>query len=221
MKTFLRLFLAISAVYITLILFHLNEFGAFIKPLLLLSLILAVYKASTFKSKPILLIALLFSWLGDVLLIFVNRGELFFILGLVSFLISHLFYIALFLKQQSATPLNRAFFGIGIAATLAYLGTFLTIIVPHLGSLKLPVIIYAAVICIMLAVAIRGALVWKPNANIMILIGAISFIASDSLLAFNKFYNEFAMAGFFTISTYLLAQFCITRGILRLNEQDR
>jgi len=220
MKNFLKLFLGVSGLHLLLLLFGLDNYAVFTKPLLLISLLMAVLSASAFKTKTLLLTALIFSWLGDVLLILTNRAELFFILGLVSFLISHVFYVVLFYKQASSKALNPKLFGLGIAITLVYLVTFLALILPYLGALKLPVVVYGLVISIMLAAAIRGALIWKPKANFLILFGAIWFVASDSLLAFNKFYNEFAFAGFLIMITYLAAQYFITRGLLRLNDAD-
>jgi uncharacterized membrane protein YhhN len=38
------------------------------------------------------------SWIGDILL-FADKGELYFIAGLIAFLISHVCYIILFSKQ--------------------------------------------------------------------------------------------------------------------------
>ena len=45
--------------------------------------------------------------------------------------------------------------------------------------------------------------------------GAMLFIISDSLLAINKFYYPFQMAGIFVMVTYGLAQYFITYGAIR------
>ena len=217
MKNYLNLFLGISSIHIFLLLFGYDHLAVFSKPLLLPCLILAAYSAKAFPTKKLLIIALLFSWLGDVLLIFTERAELYFILGLVSFLISHVFYIVLFFKQDSSKPMKKGVFAIGALFVAVYLGSFLSVIIPYLGDLKMPVIVYGSVISIMLVTAIRGALIWKSNANLLILLGAIAFVASDSLLAFNKFYTPYAYASSLIMITYLVAQYCITRGILQLN----
>ena len=44
----------------------------------------------------LLVIAILFCWAGDVLLMFTENNELFFLLGLASFLIGHIFYMLTF-----------------------------------------------------------------------------------------------------------------------------
>ena len=45
--------------------------------------------------------------------------------------------------------------------------------------------------------------------------GAILFVVSDSLLAFNKFFSPFNNAGVIIMLTYGLAQLFITEGAVR------
>jgi uncharacterized membrane protein YhhN len=45
--------------------------------------------------------------------------------------------------------------------------------------------------------------------------GAILFVASDSLLAFNKFFSAFNYSGLIIMLTYGLAQLFITEGAVR------
>jgi len=92
-----------------------------------------------FPTKKILLTALTFSWIGDIILLFSDKGELYFIFGLVAFLISHLVYIVLFSKQQNTrTNDNKAVFWIGILAILAYFVFMIDTLFPKLGPLKNP-----------------------------------------------------------------------------------
>ena len=73
------------------------------KPLLLLSLGLYYYQAAP-RPAPLVLAALALSWLGDVLLLFQERHELFFIGGLLAFLTAHGCYIGAYRQQQWAGP---------------------------------------------------------------------------------------------------------------------
>jgi uncharacterized membrane protein HdeD (DUF308 family) len=50
-----------------------------------------------------------------------------------------------------------------------------------------------------------------------ILIGAVLFVSSDSLVAFNKFYNPLVLSSFI-IMTYLIAQYLIVSGIFKLKK---
>jgi len=63
----------------------------------------------------------------------------------------------------------------------------LLVLIPHLGGLTIPVIIYAVTISIMLYMAYLLSFYWPKPASIYLLTGAISFILSDSILAFDKF----------------------------------
>jgi uncharacterized membrane protein YhhN len=220
MKTnlLLKTYLAFSALYLIILYLNLEGFDWYMKPVLLPILLLAVYFSDSFTTKKILLTALLFSWIGDIILLFTDKGELYFIFGLVAFLISHLVYILLFSKQQSSRIIdNKLVFGLRIIAILAYFAIMITTLFPKLGPLKIPVLVYAVVITTMLFFAFKGSLKWAIPANQYILIGAIVFVSSDSILAFNKFYAPIAHASFFIMATYCLAQYLIVAGILKLN----
>ena len=93
------------------------------------------------------------------------------------------------------------------------------ILLPSLGDLKIPVFVYALTISIMLLFALKGFMNWHKPASIYILIGAIIFVASDSLLAFDKFYAPLQYSSFLIMTTYLLAQYLIVIGILKLNKK--
>jgi uncharacterized membrane protein YhhN len=72
------------------------------KALLIPALIVLVYLHSeTINNKNLVATGLFFSWMGDILLLFESKGALFFIGGLISFLITHIFYIIYFLKIKS------------------------------------------------------------------------------------------------------------------------
>lgn len=127
MKNFLKSYLIISSFYLILLLLGHESWSWYLKPFLLPFLVLAVYKSDDFPTKKWLLYALIFSWNGDVILLFADKGELYFILGLVSFLIAHILFIVLFYKQKSETnKINKMFFGIGIVLVLLYLVSMLS-----------------------------------------------------------------------------------------------
>ncbi|MEY4084480.1 MAG: hypothetical protein RL074_267 [Bacteroidota bacterium] len=146
-KLYLSIYLVISAIYLLITAFNQEEMVRVVKPFLLPILIVAVYYTENFSTKKILLTALTFSWIGDVILLFADRGEIYFILGLVAFLLSHIFYIVLFNKQTiSKTISNKLSFGAGIGLIVIYFSMMITTLGPKLGSLTVPVVIYAIVI---------------------------------------------------------------------------
>ena len=220
-KKLLTAYLTVGLIYIGILLFNQDEIAWFLKPVLLPFLILGVYFSGSFPSKKLLLVALSFSWIGDIILLFAERDELFFISGLIAFLISHIVYILLFNKQlKYKNRKNKAVFWIGVTSIIMYLIVMVSILLPRLGDLTMPVFVYALVISTMLLFAFKGFLTWEEPGNWFVLIGAIAFVSSDSILAFNKFYAPIVMSSFLIMVTYLIAQYLIVVGILKLNKKN-
>ena len=92
----------------------------------------------------------------------------------------------------------------------------LSLLIPSLGDLKFPVGIYAMTLSLMLIETLKGSFNWSDKSKYIVLIGAIFFVTSDSILAINKFYTAISNASFWIMITYLIAQFCIVKGILKM-----
>ena len=219
-KLYLSVYIGFSIFYLLITAFNQEDIARILKPFLLPILVFAVASSAHFGTKKILITALTFSWIGDVILLFADKGEIYFILGLVAFLISHVFYIVLFSKQAiSKTIKNKISFGAGIGLIVIYFLMMISTLAPKLGSLTIPVVIYAVVISTMLFYALKGSVQWNTIPYQSVLIGAVFFISSDSILAFNKFDQPIPYASFLIMITYLAAQFCIVWGILNLNQK--
>lgn len=214
----LKLFVGVSIFYLVLLLLDQIEIAWYLKPVLVPFLMYETYTSDNFKTKNVLLSALFFSWVGDVVLMFADKGEMYFIFGLLSFLIAHVLFIVLFSKQEKVNPDSKFLFG-GIALVAVYLFGMLYVLFPSLGDLKIPVTVYASTISLMFIMAIKGYFNWKTPHNLTVLLGAIFFVCSDSILAINKFHIDLPKSGFLIMSTYISAQFLITRGILSLNKE--
>jgi uncharacterized membrane protein YhhN len=106
----------------------------------------------------------------------------------------------------------------GVTAIIMYLIVIIALLLPNLGDLTIPVFIYALVLYNAI-VCFKGFLMWKKPANWYILIGAV-LVSSDSLVAFNKFYNPLVLSSFIIMITYLIAQYLIVSGILKLNKKN-
>jgi uncharacterized membrane protein YhhN len=219
-KIALYVYLGFSLIYLTITALNQEEIARLLKPFLLPVLLIAVYYSESFSTKKILVTALIFSWIGDVILLFADKGEIYFILGLVAFLVSHVFFIILFSKQTiSKTINNKLSFGAGIGLILLYFFGMITTLGPKLGPLTVPVVVYAVVISTMLFFSLKGSYQWESIQYHSVLIGAVFFISSDSILAFNKFYQPIPYASFLIMITYLAAQYGIVWGILNLNQK--
>ena len=185
----------------------------FTKPLLMP--VLVVYfiltaRVYTSRLKKWIVLALLFSCLGDILLMFEALDNSFFIFGLVAFLTAHIFYILFYGSVLRLDNLKRNYWL--FVPVLIYYFTLVYILTPHLGEMKLPVRMYGAVISYMLVQALQVARIKNKEASWMMIIGAILFVTSDSILAINKFYGSFEYAGILVMLTYGLAQLLIVLG---------
>ena len=160
-----------------------------------------------------ILAALFFSCAGDVLLLLQQNDSLFFLLGLSAFLSAHIFYIVFFqhVRVKEKVPLNLWLLFI----VVIYYAALITFLSPHLGDMKLPVRIYGIVISIMFMLAMHMLVIKNKIAGKWMMTGALLFVISDSVLAVNKFYHSFEIAGVVIMLTYGLAQLFIVEGAIK------
>ncbi|MFM8449842.1 MAG: lysoplasmalogenase [Haliscomenobacter sp.] len=190
------------------------------KPLRLSSLILiyaAIVKPWSIFS-GYFLAGLACSMAGDILLMLVpTLGQDFFIYGLLAFLCAHLSYILAFstyARQKQAHYVKRApwmivpFFLFFIGITWWWKD--------DLGELKIPVMAYSAVITSMgiSATNLRGLL--TPARFWSLLVGALLFILSDTLIAIDKFKMSIPGGHLWVMLTYIAAQAFLVRGALEM-----
>lgn len=189
-----------------------------VKPLLIPCLIFLFIKEihPVNENKDRLLITgLVFCWMGDVLLMFEENDAVFFILGLAAFLCGHLFYIFYFSKLSPQPGKMQQQNLLMLLPVAVYVCVLLYLLYPSLGSLKIPVTVYAIVLAGMLSMALRQLQKINFKTALLFVAGAASFVLSDSLLAINKFYHPFAPAGLLIMLTYCLAQYLIVSGAIR------
>lgn len=102
---------------------------------------------------------------------------------------------------------------------LAYAIELLYILWPNLGSMRLPVVVYAIVISTMLATAAWQYEKIPLKPALLFVGGAFLFVLSDSALAINRFHKPFEGGGIFVMITYVAAQSMIVLGsISHLNK---
>jgi uncharacterized membrane protein YhhN len=130
-----------------------------------------------------LLVGMIFCLGGDVFLAL--PGKKMFLFGLVSFLLGHVFYTSAFFNTAGINQWSYA--GLGISA-LAGAVVFLWLR-PHLGSMKIQVILYILVITAMVmgAWSMIGAGELKPAGRMAAFVGALSFYVSDIFVARQRF----------------------------------
>lgn len=184
------------------------------KPSLLVALILYFYFNSAElnpKTKILTLIALIFSLAGDVLLMFDDQLPVFFIAGLVAFLLAHVFYIVIFWSERNS-KINP--FGFIVILAMYTIGLFY-LLITNLGDLLIPVVFYVIVILMMAVTAFLRQKKVSKISFIFVFLGAILFVISDSILAVNKFYLPIRFSNISIMLTYALAQYFIVLGLLK------
>ena len=150
-----------------------------------------------------LALALVASLLGDVFLMLPGN---YFIPGLASFLVAHLFYIALFRQGQPWFPSRKA-----LLIVLGFGAAMYAVLWPSLQDpvLKTAVAAYVIAISLMAAQAIGRAVVLDDSASRWVAVGACVFMLSDSLIALNKFLQPLPLAPLWILLTYYAAQILI------------
>jgi alkenylglycerophosphocholine/alkenylglycerophosphoethanolamine hydrolase len=139
---------------------------------------------------------LVLSAVGDLLL---ELGDRAFLVGIAAFFAAHIAYITAFIKRRRALlPLRALPFVI-------YGGAVFIALQPRLAALQAPVALYTAAICLMgwRALALLGD---GPRQDRLAAAGALAFIASDTILAFNRFYAPITGASGAIMGLYWLGQ---------------
>ena len=162
----------------------------------------------------LIIIALVFSWLGDVTLQLTQFRESYFMIGVGCFLIAQLLYALAFFT----TPGNNILFFrkvyLIIPVILYGLG-ILWLLNDSLGDMRLPVTLYTVVIMTMLLAAINREKKVNRQSFLLVLAGAIIFVVSDSILAINKFAQPFELGRIASMTSYITAQYLIAVGCTR------
>lgn len=144
--------------------------------------------------------ALLLSACGDVLL----EMDV-FSSGLGSFLLAQLCYAWYFFSQRdwNSRPYGRLFIVIAIMPAVGLP------VVTHAGELVIHVAVYMTAISLM---GIGAAL--HRSQSVIVFAGALLFIASDSMIAINRFVTPLPAARYGIMITYYAAQLLILWGVL-------
>lgn len=186
-----------------------------VKPLIcvLLFLYLTISTKLYGGFKKLIFTGLLFSLFGDIALMFAAKSADFFIVGLVSFLVAHIFYSLAFYRDFKNDPMASKKYGhLMLFAVGIFSLSFYAILRPYLADLRIPVMVYIFIISVM---AILAGYRYKRVNLIsfrLIFAGAIFFVISDSALAYNKFVSSYPYSGVIIMGTYMIAQYLITIG---------
>ena len=172
--------------------------------LILLIVLLAREPATPFYRYAIIA-GLAFSLAGDIFLMLPADR---FVAGLGSFLVAHLCYIAAF-SVGTTFGLPAWSFVPFLLLIIAMLG----MLWPHLGTMRLPVLIYMLVITTMAWSAWNRWAGEQEAGALLAFIGALLFVVSDAALAINRFVGKYRIAQVLILGTYYPAQWLIALSV--------
>ena len=208
------LFFAVSVMEIIGVAMNNSLIQSIFKPMMMLSL-MALYYFSVEKRNNLYILALAFSFLGDVFLLDKNSMFLF---GIAAFLLTQLLYIYIIVKQmEKPSFFHKYLYAFLFANYIVYL---MILLKPNLGDLFYPVVVYGVTIGVFGLVATLNYVTKRTKIDLVLMLGAILFIASDSMIALNKFHEARTFYPIAIMSTYILAQYLIFR-FMALKTNDR
>lgn len=191
----------------------LHYIGKPLTTLLILWLALSAQPSVDTRYRRAVLAGLVLSLIGDVFLMLPGDH---FVPGLVAFLLAHVCYIVAFAPGSGGRARAVGFVLVAVVA-----GGNLAGVLPRVDeALRIPVLAYVAVLATMAAFAL--ARMWTPaiaqalpRSARLAAIGAILFMVSDSLLAWDRFAGGVPARTLMVLGTYYAAQWCIARSVQR------
>lgn len=192
-----------------------------VKPLIMVWITVYFLQNATKRKRTFLagvLLAFFFSWTGDIFLMFSGGydNESFFFAGVGGFFIAQITYILVFLLNAENNIKGLLLRNPLWIIPLAGYGVLICwVLFPRLEGVMVPVILVYAVSLVGMSLA---ALNRRDRVNFssfrLVFAGSLFFVASDSMIAIDKFHTEIPHAGFLIMVTYITAQYLIMRGLI-------
>jgi len=220
MKVFLYCFFLNGVLNIIFIILQ-KETLRRVSKVLIIPLLLVVYITGVGNKFVLPIFALVLGWIGDVLLIRIDK-KICLNIGLASFLLGHLCYIISFLQILGFFGFENTIGKINIPAIVIFmppafvLGVVVFRLIKPLKELYAPVIIYMAFLEILTLFGFQVSLFNPGFAGLLILSGCLCFMISDTILAYYTFRKPKRSGSVFLMGYYILAQAEIILGIMTL-----
>ncbi len=173
----------------------------------LLLLVACGWRRQRTADTAFVIVAFVFSAIGDFFLSNKSGNETYFVIGIAAFFLAHLGYLSYALK-------NGRLHKVALAALLAgYLVYYVFALRTSIASpvLSMAVLMYLLISCFALAAALgledSGASKW------LYAFGILMIVVSDTLISFNEFL-KFRTFNQFILPTYYLAHLSITLALI-------
>ena len=219
MNVFLIIFALVSVVHVTAIFIRKGKLRR-ISKIFIVPPLLAAYIAGQGQPFIFVILALLFGWLGDALLLRINE-KAYFQLGLASFLLGHVCYIVAFIECLGFFEPGGAG-RIDNMAMAVFLPIAIIIGVMDFRFIKPPQEMIFPVVLYMIAIEVMAfwgleIFILNPGfAGMLIFSGALCFMISDTMLAYYTFRKLTIPGAVLIMVLYILAQAGIIIGLLLL-----
>ena len=210
---FLAVFVIATAIHLYASIKKIDKLRNITKPFILLSL-LGFYVLSASAVSVAIVLALAFSWLGDVLLI--PEGVKWFTAGGIAFMVSHAFFIAGYCRDIVFGDIPVALVVLLAVFFAVTVGFIFSKLKPHLPkALFYPMFLYLLINGAMNCFAIFRCVSSPTAATVTTAIGAALFFVSDSSLFFVRFKKDSRLKTHFIVMlTYSIGEFLIVLGLL-------
>ena len=221
MRIFLVVLALVSIFHVAVIIME-KETLRRISKCLVVPLLLAVYIAGGGTNYIFPIPALVLGWIGDVLLIRIDKKS-HFMLGLASFLLGHLCYILTFINILGFFVPGGVGGKIDIPAILIFtppaivLGVVVFRLIKPKKELYVPVIFYMIILEALTLFGFQVTLFNPGSGGLLILSGCLCFMVSDTILAYYTFRKLKISGAVLIMVYYILAQTEIILGLLALN----
>ena len=210
---FLAIFLISTGIHLYASLKQNTKLRNVTKPFILLSL-LGFYVLTASSLSVAIILALIFSWIGDVLLI--PKGLKWFTAGGISFMISHAFFIAGYWRDIVFSQIHVVLIvllAVFFAAAVAFIFSKLKPYLPK--ALFYPMFLYLLINGAMNCFALFRCISGPTPATITTAVGAALFFISDTSLFFVRFNKNGRLKTHFVVMlTYSIGEFLIVLGLL-------
>lgn len=179
----------------------------------------------------LIMTGLFFSLLGDIFLQLANGDirtslppENFFMAGMGAFLFTQIFYIFGFNIKRGKNPVFRKRV-YQLILVIAYGGLILWLLYNKLEiygvNYRIPVIIFTFFILLMLVSAMNRYGKVNGVSYMLVVTGALLFVASASMIVVNKFLEKFDFARVLIMITYITGQYLIAKGCIKQDFPDK
>ena len=183
-------------------------------PLLMLYFYVQPFFAAAPNTKYLILVGLFGSFLGDAFLL----SDALFIPGMIAFMTTHIFNILFFHPLTPTKGASKAKLYVAIILLAVFCAFVYLFLKDAMGALIYPILVYMLLISTSAIYTVRASLNSKATtiADLFWTPGMLFFIASDAVLAFNKFswstQSPIDHIGIVTMATYGIAQLLLVKG---------